>query len=101
VIAVWFVSGASQLPESRPASLSAREARDDVGPPGTIQHREHLTPRPEQPTAASEKPFDVGRPVGDDLLMFRYAFLLAASAVADAPKAAVPIIVAAVDGARS
>jgi len=34
-------------------------------------------------------------------LMFRYAFLLAASAVADAPKAAVPITVAAVDGARS
>ncbi|WP_157968626.1 hypothetical protein [Streptomyces geranii] len=34
-------------------------------------------------------------------LMFRYAFLLAASAVADAPKAAVPIIAAAVDGARS
>ncbi|GAA5702182.1 hypothetical protein Save01_02998 [Streptomyces avermitilis] len=33
--------------------------------------------------------------------MFRYAFLLAASAVADAPKAAVPIIAAAVDGARS
>ncbi|WEP00519.1 hypothetical protein A6P39_034460 [Streptomyces sp. FXJ1.172] len=33
--------------------------------------------------------------------MFRYAFLLAASAVADAPKAAVPHIVAAVDGARS
>jgi hypothetical protein len=43
----------------------------------------------------------VGGHVGDDLLMFRYAFLLAASAVADAPKAAVPIIVAAVDGARS
>ncbi|WP_268255994.1 hypothetical protein [Streptomyces mirabilis] len=39
--------------------------------------------------------------VGDDRLMFRLAFLLAASAVADAPKAAVPIIVAAVDGARS
>jgi len=34
-------------------------------------------------------------------LMFRYAFPLAASAVADAPKAAVPIIVATVDGARS
>jgi len=34
-------------------------------------------------------------------LMFRYAFLLAASAVADAPKAAVPILVAAADGARS
>jgi hypothetical protein len=33
--------------------------------------------------------------------MFRYAFLLAASAVADAPKAAVPFFVAAVDGARS
>lgn len=33
--------------------------------------------------------------------MFRYAFLLAASAVADAPKAAVQIIAAAVDGARS
>jgi hypothetical protein len=33
--------------------------------------------------------------------MFRYAFLLAASAVADAPKAAVLILVAAVDGARS
>ncbi|MFD7600352.1 hypothetical protein ACFWAN_07175 [Streptomyces mirabilis] len=39
--------------------------------------------------------------VGDDRLMFWHAFLLAASAVADAPKAAVPIIVAAVDGARS
>ncbi|MGW1754728.1 hypothetical protein [Streptomyces mirabilis] len=40
--------------------------------------------------------------VGDDRLMFRHAFLFfAASAVADAPKAAVPIIVAAVDGARS
>ncbi|MFF8909918.1 hypothetical protein [Streptomyces olivaceoviridis] len=33
--------------------------------------------------------------------MFRYAFLVAASAVADAPKAAVPHLVAAVDGARS
>ena len=33
--------------------------------------------------------------------MFRYAFVLAASAVADAPKAAVPLLVAAVDGARS
>jgi hypothetical protein len=33
-------------------------------------------------------------------VMFRHAFLLAASAVADAPKAAVPITVA-VDGARS
>jgi hypothetical protein len=40
-------------------------------------------------------------------VMFRYAFHLAASAVADAPKAAVPVLVlvsvlaAAVDGARS
>jgi hypothetical protein len=34
-------------------------------------------------------------------VMFRYAFLLAASAVADAPKAAVPYLAAAVDGARS
>lgn len=34
-------------------------------------------------------------------VMFRYAFLLAASAVADAPKAAVPFFPAAVDGARS
>ncbi len=33
--------------------------------------------------------------------MFRYAFLLAASAVTDAPKAAVPIFATAVDGARS
>jgi hypothetical protein len=33
--------------------------------------------------------------------MFRYAFLLAASAVADAPKAAVLFLAAAVDGARS
>jgi hypothetical protein len=33
--------------------------------------------------------------------MFRYAFLLAVSAVADTPKAAVPVLVAAVDGARS
>lgn len=33
--------------------------------------------------------------------MFRHAFLLAASAVADAPKAAVPILAAAADGARS
>ncbi|MBJ6612219.1 hypothetical protein H4K38_00085 [Streptomyces sp. I3(2020)] len=34
-------------------------------------------------------------------VMFRYAFLLAASAVADAPKAAVTVLLAAVDGARS
>ncbi|NDK27450.1 hypothetical protein FSY75_23895 [Streptomyces sp. TR1341] len=34
-------------------------------------------------------------------LMFRYAFHLAASAVADVPKAAVPTLAAAVDGARS
>jgi hypothetical protein len=34
-------------------------------------------------------------------VMFRYAFLLAASAAADAPKAAVPVLVAAADGARS
>jgi hypothetical protein len=33
--------------------------------------------------------------------MFRHAFLSAASAVADAPKAAVLILLAAVDGARS
>lgn len=33
--------------------------------------------------------------------MFRQAFPLAASAVADAPKAAAPILAAAVDGARS
>lgn len=33
--------------------------------------------------------------------MFRYAFLLAASAAADAPKAAVPVLAGAVDGARS
>jgi hypothetical protein len=33
--------------------------------------------------------------------MFRYAFHLAASAVADAPKAAVLDLLAAVDGARS
>jgi hypothetical protein len=34
-------------------------------------------------------------------VMFRYAFVLAASAVADAPKAAVPVFLAAADGARS
>jgi hypothetical protein len=34
-------------------------------------------------------------------VMFRYAFFLAASAVADAPKAAVETFLAAVDGARS
>jgi hypothetical protein len=34
-------------------------------------------------------------------VMFRHAFVLAASAVADAPKAAVPVLVAAADGARS
>lgn len=33
--------------------------------------------------------------------MFRYAFLLAASAVADAPKAAAAVLTAVVDGARS
>ncbi|WP_055617115.1 hypothetical protein [Streptomyces phaeochromogenes] len=48
-----------------------------------------------------EKPFDAAMRVGDDLLMFRYAFHLAASAVADAPKAAVLITLAAADGARS
>jgi hypothetical protein len=34
-------------------------------------------------------------------VMFRFAFALAASAVADAPKAAVPVFLAAADGARS
>jgi hypothetical protein len=34
-------------------------------------------------------------------VMFRYAFVLAASAVADTPKAAVPVFLAAADGARS
>lgn len=34
-------------------------------------------------------------------LMFRHAFVLAASADADAPKAAVPVLLAAADGARS
>lgn len=34
-------------------------------------------------------------------VMFRHAFVLAASAVADAPKAAVPVFLAAADGARS
>lgn len=33
--------------------------------------------------------------------MFRHAIVLAASAVADAPKAAAPILLAAADGARS
>lgn len=33
--------------------------------------------------------------------MFRHAFHLAASAVADAPKAAVPMLAAAAGGARS
>ncbi|WP_344608588.1 hypothetical protein [Streptomyces glaucus] len=33
--------------------------------------------------------------------MFRHAFLLGASAVADAAKAAVPVLAAAADGARS
>jgi hypothetical protein len=33
--------------------------------------------------------------------MFRFAFVLTASAAADAPKAAFPFLVAAVDGARS
>jgi hypothetical protein len=47
------------------------------------------------------KPFDVRRRVGEDRLMFRYAFLLAASALADAPKAAARILLTAVDGARS
>ncbi|MFJ8940572.1 DNA alkylation repair protein [Streptomyces sp. NPDC102365] len=47
------------------------------------------------------KPFDAARPVSDDRLMFRYAFPHAASAVADATKAAVLITVAAAAGARS
>ncbi|WP_146608286.1 hypothetical protein [Streptomyces sp. NTH33] len=34
-------------------------------------------------------------------VMFRHAFVLVASAVADAPKAAVLILLAAADGARS
>jgi hypothetical protein len=34
-------------------------------------------------------------------LMFRHAFVLAASAVADATKAAVQVFLTAVDGARS
>jgi hypothetical protein len=34
-------------------------------------------------------------------VMFRHAYVLAASAVADAPKAAVLLVLAAVDGARS
>jgi hypothetical protein len=33
--------------------------------------------------------------------MFRYAFVAAASALADAPKAAVPVFPTTVDGARS
>jgi hypothetical protein len=41
------------------------------------------------------------RPSGMIGVMFRYAFVPAASAAADAPKAAVPLLVAAVDGARS
>ncbi|MFJ9423398.1 MULTISPECIES: hypothetical protein [unclassified Streptomyces] len=47
------------------------------------------------------KPVDAGARVGEDRLMFRYAFLLAASALADAPKAAARILLTAVDGARS
>jgi len=50
---------------------------------------------------AGGKPFDVTGLFGDDRLMFRYAFPLAESAVADAPKAAVLITVAAAEGARS
>ncbi|WP_329344605.1 hypothetical protein OG866_37055 [Streptomyces sp. NBC_00663] len=42
-----------------------------------------------------------GKPSAMIGTMFRHAFVLAASAVADAPKAAVEIFLAAVDGARS
>ncbi|MGC5566534.1 DNA alkylation repair protein [Streptomyces sp. FR-108] len=60
-------------------------------------------PRPGMGAWAGErgKPFDGARPVSDDRLMFRYAFPHAASAVADATKAAVLITVAAAAGARS
>ncbi|MYY12226.1 hypothetical protein GT204_25795 [Streptomyces sp. SID4919] len=53
-------------------------------------------------TAAGEgKSFDARGPVGEYLAMFRHAFLLAASAAADARKAAVHVLLASVDGARS
>ncbi|MFD7282014.1 hypothetical protein ACFV80_34525 [Streptomyces sp. NPDC059862] len=42
-----------------------------------------------------------GEPSAMICVMFRYAFVLAASAAADAPKAAVLIVTATVDGARS
>lgn len=49
----------------------------------------------------SGKSFDARGPVGEYLAMFRHAFLLAASAAADARKAAVHVLLASVDGARS
>jgi len=59
------------------------------------------TAEPSERRRAAENPStpDERSAMIDD--MFRYAFLLAASAVADAPKAAVPPVPAAVDGARS
>ncbi|MBC2902724.1 hypothetical protein [Streptomyces cupreus] len=50
-------------------------------------------------TAENHSTSDIASTMID--VMFRHAFLLAASAVADAPKAAVLVILAAVDGARS
>ncbi|WP_440573068.1 hypothetical protein [Streptomyces sp. AC154] len=49
--------------------------------------------------AAARKPLDGPAPVGHDRGMFRYAFLAARSAVADAPKAAVSPVTAAVTAA--
>ncbi|MEW2620986.1 hypothetical protein [Streptomyces sp. NPDC048106] len=69
-------------------------------------------PKPEHGEPEHDKGCARGREAGENHstpdiasamidVMFRYAFHLAASAVADAPKAAVPTLAAAVDGARS
>ncbi|WP_159424468.1 hypothetical protein [Streptomyces sp. 3214.6] len=83
----WTVSPSRTAPiaTTRPGAPAARAFGESRS--SSSHHAEnHSTP--DEPSAIIDT-------------MFRYAFVLAASAVADAPKAAVPLLAAAVDGARS
>ncbi|MFJ7422172.1 hypothetical protein ACIQXD_26770 [Streptomyces uncialis] len=76
-----------------------------AGPPfalfAALRPAPFLVVLPGRHAAGEGKSFDARGPVGEYLAMFRHAFLLAASAAADARKAAVHVLLASVDGARS
>src|SRR4051794_41620406 len=91
------------LHDALPISTPCRSVSTWRNPPWT---RTTTVPRSEEHTSELQSPvhlvcrllLEKKKRIGDDRVMFWYAFLLAASAVAYAPQAAVPIIRATVDG---